>query len=149
MLAAYAETCSVSRAAEVAGVGRRTHYDWLNADEKYRCAFEQIQDQAAQTLEDEAVRRAHEGVERPMTIAGKREVVRDYSDTLLIFLLKGLKPERYKERVAGDSNVKPAANLEIRELLGILNDELRDHPEMRYKIAQRLHMAEKESAKVQ
>jgi hypothetical protein len=48
-------------------------------------------------LEDEAVRRAYEGVERPVFQGGKQVgVVREYSDTLLIFLLKALRPEKYR-----------------------------------------------------
>jgi hypothetical protein len=80
------------------GIDRGTHYDWLKADPGYKAAFEAVQDQAAQSLEDEAVRRAYEGVERPVTVAGKRELVREYSDTLLIFRLKGLRPAKYRER---------------------------------------------------
>jgi hypothetical protein len=61
-----------------------------------------------------AIRRAYEGVERPVTVAGKRELVREYSDTLLIFLLKGLRPAKYRERYdvvveAGDSLVQAIA----------------------------------------
>jgi hypothetical protein len=98
----------------MAGIDRGTHYDWLKADPGYKAAFEAVQDQAAQSLEDEAVRRAYEGVERPVTVAGKRELVREYSDTLLIFLLKGLRPAKYRERYdvaveAGESLVQAIA----------------------------------------
>ena len=87
-LKAYATVCQVTLAARMAGIDRGTHYDWLQKDAEYRAQFEAATDQAAQALEDEAVRRAYEGVERPVTVAGKRELVREYSDTLLIFLLK-------------------------------------------------------------
>lgn len=97
-LDAYSETCNISRAANVADVARQRHYIWLESSEEYSAAFAAVKEQAADSLEDEAVRRAHEGVEKPVTIAGKREVVREYSDTLLIFLLKGLRPEKYRER---------------------------------------------------
>jgi hypothetical protein len=98
----------------MAGIDRGTHYDWLQKDPEYRAQFEAATDQAAQALEDEAVRRAYEGVERPVTVAGKRELVREYSDTLLIFLLKGLRPAKYRERYdvvveAGDSLVRAIA----------------------------------------
>src|SRR6516165_1056897 len=89
-LKAYATVCQVTLAARMAGIDRGTHYDWLQKDAEYRAQFEAATDQAAQALEDEAVRRAYEGVERPVTVAGKRELVREYSDTLLIFLLKGI-----------------------------------------------------------
>jgi hypothetical protein len=49
-----------------------------------------------------------------VTVAGKRELVREYSDTLLIFLLKGRRPAKYRERYdvvveAGDSLVRAIA----------------------------------------
>jgi hypothetical protein len=97
-LAAYAETCSVTRAAKAAKIDRSTHYAWLTSDEEYRNAFAEAREQAADTLEDEAVRRAHEGVQRPVTVAGQKVLVREYSDTLLIFLLKAIRPEKYRER---------------------------------------------------
>ena len=51
------------------------------------------------TGEDEAVRRAHDGVDEPVFYQGKAcGVVRKYSDTLLIFLLKGRRPEKYRDR---------------------------------------------------
>lgn len=101
-LAAYAETCSISRAADAAKIRRETHYAWLGQGGEYALQFANAKAQAAERLEDEAVRRAHEGVERPMSIAGERELVREYSDTLLIFLLKGMKPEKYRERFSGE-----------------------------------------------
>ncbi|MBX6773030.1 MAG: hypothetical protein IRY83_14975 [Chloroflexi bacterium] len=50
-------------------------------------------------LEAEAWRRAVDGVERPVYQNGQRVgAVREYSDTLLIFLLKGGRPQKYRER---------------------------------------------------
>ena len=56
---------------------------------------------AADSLEAEAIRRATEGTLKP-TGWHKGEpggYTREYSDILLIFLLKGMKPEKYQERV--------------------------------------------------
>jgi hypothetical protein len=61
---------NLSAAAAAAGVRRKSHYDWLK-DEDYRREFEQAQLEAAQTLEDEAIRRAVEGVERPLVHRGR------------------------------------------------------------------------------
>ena len=98
-LAAYAVTCSISGAAKAARINRGTHYDWLQADPEYKAKFERAQEVAIQALEDEAVRRAYEGVERPVYQGGEKVgVIREYSDTLLIFLLKGLRPAKYRER---------------------------------------------------
>jgi hypothetical protein len=96
-LAAYTHTCSITKAAEAAQMDRGTHYFWLASDPGYKARFEATKETAVETLEDEAVRRAYHGVERPMTVAGKRELVKEYSDTLLIFLLKAARPGKYRD----------------------------------------------------
>ncbi len=108
-LSAYAQTGNLRLALEAAKVGRRTHYDWLRDDPEYAAAFERAREEAADRLEEEAVRRAIQGVRRkrftargdpvidPETKQQYEELV--YSDTLLIFLLKGLRPEKFRESV--------------------------------------------------
>ncbi len=115
-LAAFAETGRVDKAAEAVGIHRGTHYKWLRDDPDYPERFRQAEQEAARTLEDEAVRRATEGLRRykfdkqgnplinPET--GEPYYEHEYSDTLLIFLLKGILPEKYKERVAQEVNQK-------------------------------------------
>jgi hypothetical protein len=99
-LAALSATANVLRACEAAGIGRTTVYEWRNADEDFRKRWDRAAEIGADALEDEAVRRAHEGWEEPVFYQGAQcATVRKYSDTLLIFLLKGRKPERYRERV--------------------------------------------------
>ena len=100
LLAAFRETGNVRLACEAAKVGRSSHYRWLEDDCEYRAAFDLVKLQAADILEQEAYRRAVEGIEEPIGwyrgVAGG--TVRRYSDVLLMFLLKGLLPERYRER---------------------------------------------------
>ena len=98
-LAAYASTCMVTKAAEAAHICRDTHYAWLKSDPEYKAKFGQVQEQVVQALEDECVRRAYHGIQRPVTVAGKRELVTEFSDTLLIFLLKGNRPNKYRDNV--------------------------------------------------
>jgi hypothetical protein len=99
-LEAYREHCTVFHACQAAGIGRRTHYDWLDEDAEYVARFEQARSEATDSLEHEAVRRARDGVLEPVYQGGKKVgSIRKYSDTLLIFLLKGAKPEVYRERV--------------------------------------------------
>ena len=69
-------------------------------------------------MEEEARIRAMFGVKQPVFYKG--EVcgsVRKYSDVLLIFLLKGLRPEVYRENrhITGDMNVTEQALLEARQ----------------------------------
>ncbi len=99
-LAAYREMGVIKRACKVAGVGRRTHYAWMDANPQYREAFEAAKEDAADILEAEVYRRAVEGVEKPVGwYKGKPGgYVREYSDVLLMFQLKALRPEKYRER---------------------------------------------------
>ena len=100
-LAVYPGCGTIKAAAEAVKIDRRRHYEWLAADPEYVTAFEQAKEDAADTLEAEAIRRAVHGVEEPVGwhrgVAGG--TVTRYSDTLLIFLLKGLRPEKYRENV--------------------------------------------------
>lgn len=98
-LAAYAECGNVTQAALIAKVSRRSHVDWMK-DPAYVEAFRAAEDQAADALEKEARRRAIEGVDEPVFYKGDEcGTVRKYSDTLLIFLLKGIRPEKYRENI--------------------------------------------------
>lgn len=100
-LAAYQETGNVRLACKVARVGRSSHYRWLEEDSPYGEAFDLTKEDAAELLEAEAHRRAVEGVEKPTGWYKGQPggYVREYSDILLIFLLKGLLPAKYKDRV--------------------------------------------------
>jgi hypothetical protein len=60
------------------GIDRGTHYDWLK-DLEYKAQFEAAQAEAADMLENEAIRRAYHGVEEQITVAGKREIIHEYS----------------------------------------------------------------------
>ena len=83
-LAAFAETGVVLAAAQAAGVGRTSVYRWLEHDEAFSSAFHQAEEDSTQHLERVAYERATRAQEP--------------SDTLLIFLLKARRPERYRDR---------------------------------------------------
>ena len=106
-LEAYRETGNVTRAALMAKVSRRRQYYWLEGT-AYSEAFEDAQEHAVETLEKEARRGAMFGVEQPVFYKGEVcGLVRKHSDVLLIFLLKGLGPEVYRENrhITGNMNV--------------------------------------------
>lgn len=98
-LVAFAECGNVTQAALSAGIVRQTHYDWLDKFPEYAELFEQAKESAADRLEQEARRRAVQGVEEVVYYQGK-EVGRQlrYSDNLLMFMLKGERPEKFKDR---------------------------------------------------
>src|SRR5437763_4620059 len=59
-------------AAEAAGVSRSVHYKWLEADERYAALYAAAMKQAGEALEDEARRRAHDGVREPIYWQGQK-----------------------------------------------------------------------------
>lgn len=79
-LKAYVVEGSISAAAAAAGINRCTHYAWSEA-EVYAKAFAQAQEAATDFLEQ---------VGRAMAIGGNGAVLQ--------FLLKGLRPEVYRDR---------------------------------------------------
>lgn len=98
-LDAFRELASVSAAARRVGIDRIQHYRWLADDSEYSERFHEAQDVAVEALEDEAVRRAHEGTEKPVFQGGKLVgTIREYSDTLLVFLLKAARPKKYRDK---------------------------------------------------
>lgn len=100
-LAAVETTGSVTAACKLVGLGRRTVYEWKEADPVFAARMEAAQDRGTDALEDEAVRRAVEGVDEPVFYQGAvAGYVRRYSDTLLMFTLKGRRPDKWKDRSA-------------------------------------------------
>ena len=82
------------------GVSRQTVYAWRESDPAFATAWSIAEEHGTGLLEDEAIRRAMHGTNRPVYQGGKLVgYVRDYSDTLLIVMLKARKPDVYKDRV--------------------------------------------------
>lgn len=117
---------SVKQACQVAGVNRSTIHRWRQTNKTFRAAFEEAQEDANDTIDDEIVRRAIEGIEEPLVSLGQvvyseipvldeggKPVVdkrgqikmqrgaqittRKYSDTLLLALAKS-RMKKYRER---------------------------------------------------
>ena len=96
-LGAYRECGSITAAAKAAHTGRRSHYDWLD-EEEYAEAFADATEEACDLLVAEARRRASQGVERAVYYRGEEcGRIREYSDNLLMFLIKGARPETYRD----------------------------------------------------
>lgn len=124
MLAAYAETGNITTACQIAEIERSTHYRWMEADEEYALRFRQAEQTAIDALEAEARRRAVEGVVEPVVSAGKHVTdIRRYSDTLLIFLLKGARPGKYRDRVDVTIDVTKIAE-DVADQYGLDKDEV-------------------------
>jgi hypothetical protein len=88
----YSETCNVQQACDGAGIHFTTWYKWKREDEDFAEAVEKSKECVADKLEAEAVKRAI-----------------NKSDLLIIFLLKGLKPHTYHDRVSTEVTTKSAS----------------------------------------
>lgn len=99
---------TVTASAEEVCVSRSRLYQLRREDADFSVAWDEAAQMGADVLEDEARRRAVEGTLRykfdkhgdalvhPET--GQPYIEREYSDTLLIFLLKAARPDKYRER---------------------------------------------------
>lgn len=74
---------NVSEACRVAQVSRVTVYNHRNSDEAFKAEWDEALGEGAEALEAVAMQRASSGA----------------SDTLMIFLLKGLYPQKYRDNV--------------------------------------------------
>lgn len=97
-VAALASSGVVRVACQTAGVDRSTAYRHRADDPAFADAWDGAMDDAMDTMEAEARRRAIEGTRKPVYYKGVRcGSIREYSDVLLIFMLKGHRPERFRD----------------------------------------------------
>src|ERR1700757_4037730 len=97
---ALSKTGCVTKAAALAGTSRTRVYELRKINPAFAAAWEEAEEAAADRLEDEARRRAVEGVPEPLVSAGKlvRDddgqpiIIRRYSDNLLLALIKARRP---------------------------------------------------------
>jgi hypothetical protein len=102
-LALLREGHTAAHAARVCDIERTTAYHARTTDPDFAAAWDIALEDGVQVLEEEARRRAVEGVTKEKGVYHQgvqvgRETVTDYSDTLLIFLLKAKRPEVYRDR---------------------------------------------------
>lgn len=94
------------RAADAAKIERTLHYRWLTNSDGYRKAFANAQERFADALEGEAIRRSNEGVLEPVFYQGVAcGAIRVFSDGLTQFLLRGMKPAKYGNKISAEVNV--------------------------------------------
>ena len=119
-LESLASTGNVSASAAAVGLSRNTIYILRREDEEFADAFADAIEQATDALEAEARRRALDGVEEPVVSAGRLVVdpqtdkplmVRRYSDTLMVTLLKAHRPDKFKDRAAVETSGRVVINV--------------------------------------
>lgn len=109
---ALRETGHVGKSCVIAKVSRQTVYVTRHADESFASRWDSALSDAAWTLEDEGWRRARDGVDEPIIWQG--EVIgtqKKYSDTLLMFLLKGIRPDKFGDKLTVKLSPEDAALL--------------------------------------
>jgi hypothetical protein len=99
-LAAYiAAAGNVRKAARSTQMSAFNHYNWLEESQDYKSAFEITKPLANEAMLIEAIRRATQGTLKPHfyqdAVVG---YTREYSDTLMIALLKAKFPNEFKDR---------------------------------------------------
>ena len=128
-LAELARCGLVTQAARLAGYTRSRVYAWRREDADFRDRWDDAIAEYVETLESEADRRAVEGILKPVFYLGEPcGAIPQYSDTLLIFRLKALKPEMYRDHYIpkpddGDHDAQKTGGL-----ASLLEGQPDDHP---------------------
>jgi transposase-like protein len=105
VLAMLANGATYAAAAAAVGAHRRTIMKWPEHDEEFAMRWRDAIEEGIDRLEDEAIRRARDGVKRPVFYMGQVVGhVQEYSDSLLKFLLEAKRPAVYRAR---NINVMP------------------------------------------
>lgn len=88
---------TVASAAAAIGIARRTAFEWKADDPEFHKAWTDAVEEGTDRLEEEAHRRAVEGVPgRPwQSKEGDIVQIQEYSDTLMTLMLKGKRPHVY------------------------------------------------------
>jgi hypothetical protein len=103
-LNALQQTANVTHSAALAHITRQAVYDRRLRDPAFALDFDAAYSCGVEAWEDEAARRAFKGYDEPVFYKG--DVVgykRNFSDTLAMFILKGAKPDKFRDRVSTDN----------------------------------------------
>jgi N-methylhydantoinase A/oxoprolinase/acetone carboxylase beta subunit len=102
-LSALRNSGNIRASCQAAGVTRQAAYKARERSQEFASQWDEALEEAIDTLEAAAWTRARDGVVRrdPIMYQGQKvgeKVIVEYSDTVLIQLLKAHRPEKYRER---------------------------------------------------
>lgn len=99
-----ADGWSVTRAAADARAPNSTFYSLRDKNPVFAKKWVDAVEAGSDVLEDEARRRAARGWDEPVFYQGEQiATVRKYDSTLLMFMLNGRRPEKYRQNVKIDA----------------------------------------------
>lgn len=107
----YSQIGNLSETSRRLGVDRRTIYTWINNDPEFFDSYTAARWMSAEPLLAEATARATIGQDKPVIYQGEiKDYYKEKSDNLLMFLIKGVRPEYAQEQVhhtgsTGNNNV--------------------------------------------
>jgi len=106
-IACMRDTGNVRESCDAAGITRTSAYNQRKADEEFAAMWDEAMEDAADSLEQEARRRAQEGVRKMKFLrdgtpiinpeTGTPYIEHEYSDRLMEFLLKGARPDKFRD----------------------------------------------------
>lgn len=98
---------TATRAAKEAGAPRETFNTLYDKDERFAAAWRAAESSGTDIMEDEARRRGVEGYTKPLVYQGKKtgHTVHEHSDVLLMFMLNGRRPEKFRQNSKVELNV--------------------------------------------
>src|SRR5439155_21439254 len=70
IIVALGKCASIKQACAIAGINRRTFYKWKKSSKAFADTVELASEEANDTVDDEIVRRAIEGIEEPLVSMG-------------------------------------------------------------------------------
>lgn len=135
---------NVTRAAQAVGQSRAIVYEHREKHPAFRVAWDDAIETATERLEQEAIRRAFEGCQKPVYQGGELVgYVQEYSDTLMIFMLKAKRPGVYRERSSVEHSGPGGGPIETRGRTAVSLAQLTDEElDQVAKITERLHSAD-------
>src|SRR5262245_48960197 len=97
-LRVYEDLGNIDRTCRETKIPESRHRYWLHNDYEYNQRFQLCRERAIRRMKEEAYRRAVSGVKKNVYQLGRHVgTITEYSDNLLMFLLKGACPEEFRE----------------------------------------------------
>lgn len=139
-LSAFAECGNISLAARTVAVSNKQVKRWRKNDQAFKRLYAEAEEYSIAMLEQEARRRAFNGVKKRVLYKGEPVMVSEdpndpdselvplfevsYSDDLMKLLLKAHKPEKYRENVDVTSKGETISYKQEKRLKGVSVDDL-------------------------